>query len=85
MVRSLMLQMLQLSARRAPAFPVLANPVEQRALKADVVSEPLGFQPFVFQNLLPLREEFLVEAGLFDELAGRWRLLSWLSHAARQK
>jgi hypothetical protein len=45
-----------------PTLAVLANPVEERPLEADVVAQPLGLQPFVLQNLLPLREEFLVEA-----------------------
>ena len=69
----------------APTFAVLANPIEQRALETDVVTQSLRLQPLVLQDLLPLREEFLIEAGLFNKLAGRRRLLSWLSHAARQK
>lgn len=76
---------LLLPTRRAPALPVLPNPVEQRALEADVVSQPLRLEPLVLQNLFPLGQELLVEAGLFDEVpGGRW-LLSRMSHAALRK
>jgi len=55
---------------RPPAFAMLANPVEQGPFEADVIAQPLRLQPFVPQNLLPLGQEFLVEARLFDEVAG---------------
>ena len=66
----------------APTFAVLADPVEQRALETDVVAEPFGLEPLVFQDLLPLRQEFLIKAGLFDELAGGRGFLNRRSHAA---
>jgi hypothetical protein len=53
-----------LAARGAPAVAVLADPVEQGAFETDVVAEPLGLEPLVLQDLLPLGQEFLVEAGL---------------------
>ena len=53
----------------APAFAVFADPVEQRPLKTDVVTQSLGFQPLVAQDLLPLCKEFLIKRGLFDEFA----------------
>ena len=53
----------------APAVPVLANPVEQRALKADVVAQALGLEPLVAEDLFPLGEEFLIQRGLLYELA----------------
>jgi hypothetical protein len=81
----LLLLLLLLPAGGPPALPVLPDPVEQRTLKSDVVPQPLGFQPFVFQDFFPLREEFLIQAGLFHELSGGRRLLSWVSHAARLK
>jgi hypothetical protein len=37
-----------------PAFAVLSNPVEQGALKADVVTKALGFEPFMTKNLFSL-------------------------------
>ena len=80
-----MLLMLLLAACRPPALAVLPNPIEQRSLKTDIVSEAFGLQPLVLQDFLPLREKFLIEAGLFNKLAGRRRLLSWVSHAAREK
>src|ERR1035438_6384223 len=44
-----------LSAGGPPALPMLAYPVEERPLESDVVSQTLGFQPLVLQNLFPLR------------------------------
>ena len=63
-----------LPAGGPPAFPVLSNPVEQRALEADVVSEPLRLNPLVLQNLFTLGEKFLIQAGLFHKLSGCRRL-----------
>jgi hypothetical protein len=57
--------------RCAPALPVLPDPVEEGPLKADVEAEALGFEPLVLQDLLPLREEFLIEARLLDEFPRR--------------
>ncbi len=37
-----------------PALAVLADPVEQGSLKADVVTETLGLQPLVSQYFFPL-------------------------------
>ena len=53
----------------APAVAVLADPVQQGALKTDVVAKTFRLNPLVLQDLLPLGEEFLVQAGLFDEIA----------------
>ena len=50
-----------------PALAMLANPVEQSALKADVATETLGFEPLVLQDLLPLGEELLIEARLLHK------------------
>ena len=60
-----------LATRGAPAFAMFADPIEKGALEADVVAESFGLEPFVLQDLFPFGEEFLVEAGLLDELAGR--------------
>ena len=54
----------------APALAVFPNPVEQRALKTDVVAQSFGFQPFVTQDFFPLGQKFLVERGSFHEFAG---------------
>ena len=59
---------------RSPAVAMFADPVEERALKADVITESLGFQPFVAQNLFPFGEEFLIKRGLLNEFVRR----SWL-------
>ena len=77
--------MLLLSTGGSPALAVLANPVEQRAFKADVVAEPFRFYPLVLQDFLTFGEKFLIQAGLFHKLAGRRRLWSRMSHAAREK
>lgn len=53
----------------APAVAVLADPIEQRALEADVIAEPLGLEPFVTKDLFPLGEELLIQRGLLDEIA----------------
>ena len=63
-----------LSPRGAPAFAMFANPVEQSPLESDVVTKPLRFNPFVFQDFFTFSEELLIETGLFYELAGRRRL-----------
>ena len=69
----------------SPALAMFSYPIEQRSFETDIVTETFGFQPFVFQDLFSFGEEFLIQAGLFHELAGRRRLLSWMSHEARIK
>jgi len=59
---------------RSPAVAMFADPVEERALKADVVAESFGFQPFVAQDLFPFGEKFLIKRRFFNEIARR----SWL-------
>ena len=76
--------MLLLTTGRAPALAMLANPVEESALEADVITKPLRLEPFVLQDFLPLGEKFLIETGLFHKLTGRRRLLSRMSHEAEQ-
>ncbi len=44
------------------------DPVEQRLFKTDVMARLLTFDPFVPQNLLPFREELLVQERLPNEL-----------------
>jgi len=51
---------------------VFTDPIQERSFESDIVSEPLGFDPLVSENLLPLREEFLVKAGLLYEVPGRF-------------
>lgn len=64
--------MLLLTACRTPAFAMFANPIEEGAFETDVVTESLGLDPLVLQNLFPLRQELLIKAGLLDEIsAGR--------------
>jgi hypothetical protein len=43
-------------------------PVDQRHVKANVVSSLFAFKPFVPQDLVALSQEFLVESGRNDEL-----------------
>jgi len=74
-----------LSPCGAPAFAMLPDPIEQGSFETDIVTETFGFQPFVFQDLFSFGEKFLIQAGLFHELAGRRGLLSWMSHEARNK
>ena len=77
-----MVLVLLLPACRPPALTVLANPIEQRTFEADVITQPLGLEPFVLQDFFPLGEKFLIETGLFHKLTGRRRLLSRMSHEA---
>ena len=79
-----MLLMLMLAACRTPALAVLADPIEQSALEADVVAQPLRFEPFVFQDFFPLGQKFLIETGLFHKLPGRRGLLSRMRHEAKR-
>ncbi len=51
--RRLPVLLLQLPAGGPPAFTVLPNPVQQGALKPDVVAKPLGLNPLVLQDFLP--------------------------------
>lgn len=74
-----------LSSGGAPALAMFSNPIEQGPFETDIVTETFGFQPLVFQDLFSFGEKFLIQAGLFHELAGRRRLLSWMSHEARNK
>ena len=57
-----------LAPTATPSVSVVANPVEKRALKADVAPCLLGFQPLVPQDFLTLGEKFLIEAGTRNEL-----------------
>ena len=56
------------AAGGAPFVAVVTNPVEEGAFEADVEAGLFGFDPFVAQNLLPLGQEFLVEAGPLDKI-----------------
>jgi hypothetical protein len=51
---------------------VLTDPVEKRALEADVVTESLRLYPFVAKDLLPLGEKLLIKARLLYEVPGRF-------------
>ena len=73
---------LLLAAGGAPTLAMLPNPVEEGTFETDIITQPLRLEPFVLQDFFPLREEFLIETGLFHKLAGRRRLLSRMSHAA---
>jgi hypothetical protein len=69
----------------SPALAVFANPIEERTFEPNIVTKAFRFQPLVFQDLFSFGEEFLIQAGLFHELAGSRGLLSWVSHEARNK
>jgi len=76
--------MLLLTTRRPPALPVLANPIQQRPLETDIVTQALRLEPLVLQDFFPLGEKLLIKTGLFHKLSGRRRLLSRMSHEAGQ-
>ena len=50
---------------------MLADPVKQRVLEADVLPKPLRFNPFVPENLLPFGQKLLIKTGLLHKLARR--------------
>jgi len=68
------------AAGGAPAIAVFANPIQQRAFKTDVVTQPLGLDPLVAKDLFSLRKKFLVERGLLYELPSGFGLVSGLTH-----
>src|SRR5262249_33773402 len=57
-----------LSSSLSPVGPMFQDPIQQRSFKADVFPGFFAFDPLVLQNFCALREEFLVERRLFDEL-----------------
>jgi hypothetical protein len=61
----------------SPAVPVVANPVEQSPLKADVTTGLLGFQPLMAQDFLTFRQKLLVETGTRQELVA---LMGFVGH-----
>jgi len=50
---------------------VLADPIEQCSFEADIITQALGFYPFMPEDLLTLGEKFLIEARLLYEFVGR--------------
>src|SRR3954471_6772090 len=59
-----------------PAGPVFHDPIAERFFEADISPGFLALDPFMFQNFFPLREELLVEHGVFNEL----RLFAFSRH-----
>jgi hypothetical protein len=47
---------------------VIADPIEQGALEADVATGLLGLNPFMTKDFLTLRQELLVKAGALNEI-----------------
>lgn len=47
---------------------MLDDPIEERPLEPDVVTDFLAFQPLMTENLLTLGKELLVQQGLPYEL-----------------
>ena len=54
----------------APALAMFANPIQQGALKPDVVSKPFRLYPFVPEDLFTFGEKLLVKGGLLYEVTG---------------
>ena len=50
---------------------MFTNPVEQGAFETDIVAEPFRLDPFVPEDFLPFRQEFLIETRLLHEFTGR--------------
>ncbi len=48
-------------AKRAPARPVLDDPIEQGFFKANVVAHFFAFNPFMTKDLRSLGQKFLIE------------------------
>ena len=46
---------------------MLHDPVEESFFEADVMAGLLALYPLVTEDLLPFREEFLIEKGLANE------------------
>src|ERR1700751_1286544 len=57
-----------LSSSLSPVGAMFHDPIQQSSFKADVFPGLFALDPFVLQNFCALREEFLIERRLFDEL-----------------
>src|ERR1022692_3662463 len=67
----------------APLGTVFHNPIRQRTLEADVVPGFLGFDPFVFQNLLAFGLKFPIKRRVFQQIAGRGRRFGIVRHTMK--
>ena len=47
---------------------MLDDPVKERLFKANIMTGLFALKPFVPEDFLPLREEFLVENRILNEL-----------------
>src|SRR5256885_6062754 len=52
----------------SPTGPIFHDPIAERLFKADISAGFLALDPFMFQNLFPLREELFVEDRVLNEL-----------------
>src|SRR5512139_185107 len=59
---------------------MLDNPIGQRPLKANIASCFFGLDPFVLEDLLPLRLELPVERRVLQQIICRERLFRFVSH-----
>src|SRR5215213_9330625 len=60
---------------------MLSDPIEEGSLETDVVTKTFRLEPFMFENLLPFGQEFLVETRLLHKLTGGGRLWCGRCHA----
>jgi len=57
-----------LAALLAPRGTVFDDPVEKRALEADVVPGFFALKPLVDENFFPFGKKLTVKDGVFDEI-----------------
>ena len=49
---------------------MLDDPIEERLFKANIMTGLFALKPFVPEDLLPLREEFLVKERILHQVRG---------------
>ena len=60
-------------ATLSPFGTMLDNPIGESAFEADIVTDLLGFDPFVLQNLLALGLKFPIQGGIPNQIRrGAW-------------
>ena len=68
----------------APFRPVFNDPIRQRPLKTYVATRFLGFDPFVFEDLVSFRLELAVERRVLQQVFSRKLLFRFIGHKQKK-
>jgi len=63
-----------------PFGAVLDNPIDQRALKPDVVASFFGLNPLVSHDLFPFREKLPIQRGVSQHVASGLHIFGVAGH-----